>query len=315
MARWSSSWRRGWRRPAPSDAGDAPEPCGELARADPAGSGGDAGRQAGGRPRRVAARLAAGPGGGRLDPGVDPAQLQLFADGVEQSLSITGNGDAVFDRGEAHRVLRPGTRHALDGRRTYWLVVAGRPAKRVPLVVVSGERAGAGSFPAPRCFASERPTSRRCKNGDASNFFGDRRRPHRRDRVGDGHPPRQRRRRPGCSVVLQGVTAGNHQVAISLDGQPVGICAFAGQASQTCAISPVSVARGGERRPAGRAGGFPGRVAGGQRGDRLPAPVRRRRRRAQPDRAARDADRHRGVLVVRRAGDGRHRSDAARSSS
>ena len=48
----------------------------------------------------------------------------------------------------------------------------------------------------------------------------------------------------GLQVVLQGVTAGNHQVAISLDGQPVGTCAFAGQASQTCAFSPVSVREG-----------------------------------------------------------------------
>ena len=36
-----------------------------------------------------------------LDPKVDVGTLQLFADGVERPLQVTGNGDAVFDADEA----------------------------------------------------------------------------------------------------------------------------------------------------------------------------------------------------------------------
>ena len=179
-----------------------------------------------------------------LDPGVDPAQLQLFADGVEQALSITGNGDAVFDRSEAIEFYGQGRDTLWTGARTYWLVVGtAAPGRRVPLAVYPASGPPPDSFPGAAVLRQRTNYFAALKNGDASNFFG--------DLVGtsgvtesvtvthiDGSQA------AGLQVVLQGVTAGNHQVAISLDGQPVGVCAFAGQASQTCAISPVSVREG-----------------------------------------------------------------------
>ena len=97
-----------------------------------------------------------------LDPGIDPARLQLFADGVEQSLSVTGNGDAVFDSGEAIEFYG-------QGRDTLWTDVAdllagrrsGRPADASPSPCTRPAERRRGASPTRRCFASERTTSRR----------------------------------------------------------------------------------------------------------------------------------------------------------
>jgi MYXO-CTERM domain-containing protein len=177
-----------------------------------------------------------------LDPGVDPRQLRLFADGVEQSLSITGNGDVTFDPGDAIEFYGQGRDTLWTGARTYWLV-AGTVGRHVPLSVYPASGPPPESFPGVALVRQRSNYLAALRNGEASNFFG--------DIVGAGGvtesvmlthlDPSQP---AGLQVVLQGVTAGNHQVAISVDGQPVGTCAFAGQALQTCAFSPVSVLEG-----------------------------------------------------------------------
>jgi MYXO-CTERM domain-containing protein len=177
-----------------------------------------------------------------LDPGVDPMQLRLFADGVEQSLSITGNGDVTFDRGEAIEFYGQGRDTLWTGARTYWLIVGG-VGRHVPLSVYPASGPPPETFPGVASLGRRTNYFAALKNGDASNFFG--------DVVGaagvtesvtvthlDPSQP------AGLQVVLQGVTAGNHQVAISLDGQPVGTCTFSGQGLQTCAFSPVGVLDG-----------------------------------------------------------------------
>ena len=177
-----------------------------------------------------------------LDPGVDPARLQLFADGVEQSLSVTGNGDAIFDSGEAVEFYGQGRDTLWTGARTYWLVV-GAVGRRVPLAVYPASGRQPQSFPGAAVLRQRTNYFAALKNGDASNFFG--------DVVASSGVTEtvtvthvDRSQAAGLQVNLQGITAGNHQVAISLAGQPVGVCSFAGQAAQTCAISPVSVREG-----------------------------------------------------------------------
>src|SRR5450432_4929033 len=66
------------------------------------------------------ALLAAG-----LDPAVDPGQLRLFADGIEQGIRITGNGDASFDPDEAIEFYGVGRDTLWTDARTYWLVAGG----------------------------------------------------------------------------------------------------------------------------------------------------------------------------------------------
>jgi MYXO-CTERM domain-containing protein len=184
-----------------------------------------------------AALIAAG-----LEPGVDPADLQLFTDGVEQAMSVTGNGDDVFDAGEAIEFYGQARDTLWTGSRTYWLV-AGGAGKRIPLVVYPGGAGAPDSFPDAAISEQRTTYFAALKNGEASNFFG--------AEVGasgvtdavqvvhlDTSQP------AALQVVLQGVTAGDHQVAISLDGAPVGNCAFAGQTLQTCTVSPVTAVEG-----------------------------------------------------------------------
>src|SRR5580692_3710073 len=65
-----------------------------------------------GQPALVAAGLSAA---------VDPASLQLFADGVEQALTVTGNGDPQFTADEAIGFYGVGRDTAWTDVRTYWL--------------------------------------------------------------------------------------------------------------------------------------------------------------------------------------------------
>src|SRR3954471_10991036 len=179
-----------------------------------------------------------------LDPGVDPALLRLFADGVEQSRSITGNGDAVFDSGEAVEFYGQGRDTLWTGARTYWLVAGTvTSGRRVPLSVYPAGPPPPESFPGAALLRQRVNYFAALKNGEASNFFG--------DVVGPAGVTESvtvthldPSGRAVLQVTLQGVTEGNHQVAISLDGQAVGTCAFAGQGVQTCAFSPVSVREG-----------------------------------------------------------------------
>jgi MYXO-CTERM domain-containing protein len=177
-----------------------------------------------------------------LDPGVDPARLQLFTDGVEQALSVSGNGDAVFDANEAIEFYGQGRDTLWTGSRTYWLI-AGAAGKRIPLVVYPGGPGEAESFPDAAVLAQRTTYFAALKNGDASNFFGDLVTSSGVTEVVpvthlDTSQP------AALQVVLQGVTAGSHQVAISLGGASVGSCAFVGQALQTCVLSPVTAVEG-----------------------------------------------------------------------
>ncbi len=242
-----------------------------------------------------------------LAPGVDPARLQLFADGVEEALSITGNGDAVFDSGEAIEFYGQGRDTLWTGARTYWLVV-GTVGRRVPLVVYPASGSQPQSFPGAAVLRQRTNYFAALKNGDASNFFG--------DVVASSGVTEtvtvthvDRAQAAGLQVVLQGITAGNHQVAISLNGRPVGVCAFAGQAAQTCAISPVSVLEGANDVLLVGQGDSPDQSLVASVEIDYPHQFVADGERAQPDRAVRHADRHLGVLVARRAGDGRERSD------
>lgn len=177
-----------------------------------------------------------------LDPSVDPAQLQLFTDGIEQAVSITGNGDRVFDADEAIEFYGQGRDTLSTGSRTYWLV-AGVAGKRVPLLVYPGGGGAPDSFPDAAVVAQRTVYFAALKNGDASNFFGE---TVTSSGVTEGVTVTHldTSQPSALRVVLQGVTAGNHRVAISLGGAPVGTCSFAGQALQTCVVSPVTASEG-----------------------------------------------------------------------
>jgi hypothetical protein len=172
-----------------------------------------------------------------LDPAVDPRALRLFADGVEQGLSVTGNGDSVFDDEESIEFFGVGRDTLWTATRTYWLIV-GAAGKPIPEVAYLAGDPPPPSFPTAAVRRDRTIYFAPLKNGDASNFFGDQvTTTGAIETVALMHlDPSQT---AALQLVLQGVTAGTHQVAIALNGQPVGGCSFAGQELHTCAVSPV----------------------------------------------------------------------------
>ncbi len=89
-----------------------------------------------GQPALVAAGLPAG---------VDPARLQLYADGIEQSIVVTGNGDATFSADEAVEFYGIGRDTLWTDTRSYWLIAGARGARVSQLTAPAGA-AGPANF-------------------------------------------------------------------------------------------------------------------------------------------------------------------------
>jgi len=60
-----------------------------------------------------------------LDPNVDPHRLQLFVDGVEQALVVTGENRGRFGPGDAIEFYGTGVDTPYTDTRIYWLVTGG----------------------------------------------------------------------------------------------------------------------------------------------------------------------------------------------
>lgn len=209
-----------------------------------------------------------------LDPALDPRTLQLFVDGVEQPMTVTGDRDGRFDPADAIEFYGTGVDTPYTATRVYWVTAGRRPGQRV--VVTAGrapppagqvrrrpDTTGVLSFPYTVESKDRYIFFAALQNGDAENFFGALitteptdltvRTPHL-----DPAPPGVAE----LEVVLQGVTdtegRPDHQVGILLNDQEIGEVVFDGRAqgSQTFAV-PASylyngdnivtlVARGGE---------------------------------------------------------------------
>ena len=116
-----------------------------------------------GQPALVAAGLSAG---------ADPGALQLFADGVEQALTVIGNGDNRFTADEAIEFYGVGRDTAWTDVRTYWLLV-GSPGARVAGQAPSPAGApGPASYPHTEAVVGRSIYVAAVRNGDTSNFFG-----------------------------------------------------------------------------------------------------------------------------------------------
>jgi Peptidase family C25 len=180
-----------------------------------------------------------------LDPGVDPARLRLYADGFEQAIAVTGNGDATFDRDEALEFYGVARDTLWTDAHTYWLVVGagGTAGKRVPLVASPPGNVAPGSLPFTATMRDRKVYYAPLKNGDDSNFFaafvdagGV------TETIGLHHLAAADT--ATLRIVLQGVTVGGHVVAVSLNGQALGSCRFEGQTLATCALAPPAVLEG-----------------------------------------------------------------------
>ncbi len=177
-----------------------------------------------------------------LPADVDPAKLQLFADGVEQAIEVTGNAGAVFDANSAIEFYGTGRDTLWTDARTYWLV-AGTAGARISQVLNPRGSATPTSFAATQTLRQHETYYAPLLNGDASNFFGD-------TVDGNGVTETLMLSHVGVtttavlSVALQGVTAGGHSVTVSSGGNALGSCDLSGQEATTCTFPLPAVVEG-----------------------------------------------------------------------
>ncbi|HEY0100496.1 MAG TPA: C25 family cysteine peptidase, partial [Pyrinomonadaceae bacterium] len=220
--------------------------------------------------------------GAGLDPNSNLEYLQLYADGVEQSMRVSGgSGQGARLLGEGGSIEFYGTvaQTATTGVRTYWLVSGTRPGKRITLASRKGRIASqdksamqpvaANGLPEEATDGSsllhdgrgfdytvERKERRiyfsSLLNGEKENFYG---------RVvstqpvtqaltvrnlvqgsGDGQPQSAR-----LEVALQGVSAGQHQVRVFFNDVELGKLTFADSQSQTAKFNlPAGLVKEGD---------------------------------------------------------------------
>ncbi len=185
-----------------------------------------------------------------LDSTVDPRFLQLYVDGREQPVLVTGEKDGRFDTSDALEFYGIGLDTQSSDIRSYWLIAGSQPGKRVQQAQGKRGQLAAASFP----YTVERKDRTiyfsALKNGDKENFFG---------AVVAGEPVAQPLRlqhvdlasagEAQLEVALQGVTQGSHQVKIFVNGAEAGTVAFAGQAQGLAKLSiPQTILREGQNQ-------------------------------------------------------------------
>jgi uncharacterized repeat protein (TIGR01451 family) len=177
-----------------------------------------------------------------LDPNVDPASLQLFAEAIEQPIQITGAapGPQGFGPQAAISFYGTGIDTLYSGTRVYWLVSGNRPGMRIPqLQASSGTNQPPASFP----YAVElRPRAiyfAALITSDGDNFFGD---------IVSTIPVEEIVQAPNLdasatwpgtlALTLQGVIQGMpHDVSVALNGTVLGDVTFTGQKKGTFRVN------------------------------------------------------------------------------
>jgi hypothetical protein len=168
-----------------------------------------------------------------LDPGVNPRRLQLFVDGQEQTILMTGEEDKQFDPEDVIEFYGVGLDTPFTDTRTYWLVAAEGPGNRIKTKKVdvgAKPESASSSFPFAVELKERTVYFPALKNGEAENFFGSVLATEPMEKVMtllnlDPTPP------GGAllEVALQGVTNVSHRVTILLNDTKVGELVFDGQ--------------------------------------------------------------------------------------
>ena len=155
--------------------------------------------------------------------------LQMYVDGQEQAISVSGEEDGRFDSSDAVEFYGLGPDSAVTDSRTYWLASGSQPGLRIEKVKGKGSRAAPASFP----YTVERRDRSiyfsALRNGDKENFFGaviareavdQLISVQHLDGAGSGAE---------LELALQGVTELQHRVRIEVNGVEVGAVGFDAQ--------------------------------------------------------------------------------------
>jgi uncharacterized repeat protein (TIGR01451 family) len=186
-----------------------------------------------------------------LDPNVDPALLHLYAEATEQSMQITGAtaGPGGFGPQAAINFYGTGIDTVFSGTRVYWLAAGeARGARIRQLPVSSGSNQPPVSYPATVELQQHTIYFSALLTTNGQNFFGALVSPTPVEQVLQvPHLSATSTQAAQLEVVLQGViTAFPHDVAVALNGTPLGDVNFTGQAQGTLSVSiPTGVLQSG----------------------------------------------------------------------
>jgi signal peptidase I len=173
-----------------------------------------------------------------LDSRVNPRHLQLFADGKEVPILVTGEQDGRVDPTSAIEFYGLGLDTPWTDTRTYWLVDGHQAGKRVGWVP-SREMGVLGplSYPSTLEWRPRTIYLAALLNGEADNYFGPVVSTDPVDQVFTlTHLDPSPQGEAGLEVTLQGVVDGLHQVEVRLNGLPVGMVTFEGMAQGTTQV-------------------------------------------------------------------------------
>jgi hypothetical protein len=171
-----------------------------------------------------------------INPGVNPKNLRLIVDGVEQPLRYVGNEDDLsFDAGDAIEFFATGVDTPFTDTRAYWIAAGTSPGLRLPSVDATAAGTPAGPSFSHTVERKDRQVFfAALQNGEQENFFG--------PLIMDGAPTLQDLTLPHVfagatdglvEVALQGVTmqpaANDHRVGVLVNGTEVGEMVFDGR--------------------------------------------------------------------------------------
>jgi hypothetical protein len=165
-----------------------------------------------------------------LDSRLDPRKLQMFVDGQQIPILVTGEQDGRLDAADSVEFFGVGLNSAMTDTRVYWLVAGNQSGLRIKATQTASGTGSQASFP----YSVERKDRTlyfsALRNGEAENFFGP---------VIAGSPvdqslllqnvSAQAPQAASLNVVLQGVTLAQHTVRVLLNGTEVGVVSFSGQ--------------------------------------------------------------------------------------
>jgi hypothetical protein len=184
-----------------------------------------------------------------LDPNVNAANLQLFANAVEAPFKVSGNG-VQFTSSDYIEFYGHGISSSTDPAQTYYLVPGSSAGQRIPTLSNVNPLAPP-SGPTGFDYTVEQKERRiyfsGLLNGDAENFFG---------RIVSTTPVNQTvtaaqldlTSAPAqLEVVLQGVTAGTHTVSVRFNSTDLGTITFANtdHPVQTLSVPAAALLNGG----------------------------------------------------------------------
>ncbi len=169
-----------------------------------------------------------------LNPNVDPALLHLYAEAIEQPITITGasSGPGGFGPQAALEFYGTGIDTPYSGTRVYWLVAGSSPGQRISQLPPStGSNQPPTSFPFMVELTPHTTYFAALITTDGNNFFGP---------LVSSAPTAETISVPNLDsnstgpakleVILQGIILGfPHDVAIALNGAPLGNLTFTGQ--------------------------------------------------------------------------------------